>query len=206
MLGNEIISAISQVLVFSLIPFVVYVIKYKSVKGFSNYIGLKKSTTKANLLALLVMLIIAVPILTMTLLNNDFKEIMTHPNSVTGKIRQLGFSIESGLIVLFIAILKTSLAEEILFRGFVAKRLIAITNFKTGNIIQAVIFGVIHTLIFMTISSNGLFLFMIFLFPALGAYYKTYLNEKLANGSIIPGWIAHGSGNILSYSIVGFVM
>ena len=116
-----------------------------------------------------------------------------------GKFSTLGFGVSSILLLIIDAGIKTSLAEEIFFRGFITKRLIAVTSFQTGNILQAIIFGAVHTLLFTMITSNPLILFVIFLFPAIGAYFKGYLNEKVANGSIIPGWIAHGLGNIIAY-------
>ncbi len=203
---NEFIGAVLQIIGFSLIPFLVYVIGKKKVKGFFQYIGLKKSNRKANLLALLIALLLGGPIILLSIFNPDFKAILTHPESVSGNIRELGFSASAILIVLITAVFKTGLSEEIFFRGFVAKRLIAWLGFQAGNILQAVIFGAIHTLLFLTISKNPLFLTVIFLFPALGAYFKVYLNEKVADGSIVPGWIAHGVGNVLAYSVIGFLI
>ena len=203
---NELLSAILQILVFALIPFLVYLIKTRSVKGFLDYIGLKPSNSRANMLALLVMLVIVIPLLTLIFLSEDFKAIMINPESVTGKIRQMGLGVEAIVTIMIAAILKTSLSEEIFFRGFVAKRLIAVTNFRTGNLIQALIFGIMHTLLFMLITNNVLFLTVIFIFPTAGAYLSVYLNEKMANGSIIPGWIAHASANLVSYFVVAFII
>jgi membrane protease YdiL (CAAX protease family) len=104
------------------------------------------------------------------------------------------------------AIFKTSFSEEILFRGFIAKRLIGYLGYLKGNIIQAIIFGIIHAALFAFITSNIIFLIIIFVVPSIGAYVSVYLNEKMANGSIIPGWISHGLANILSYGIIGFLI
>jgi len=202
---NELISAILQILLFTSIPFFVYLIKTKSTKGFGEYIGLKKSSRKANLFALLIMILLVAPLLILVLANEEFKGVMTNSESVTGKIKQMGIGIEAVITILIAAILKTSLSEEIFFRGFLAKRLIAITNFQIGNIIQAIIFGIIHIFLFMSITENILFLVIIFVFPTVGAYLKTYINEKLGNGSIIPGWIAHGTENLVSYSFILFI-
>jgi uncharacterized protein len=204
-MANELISAILQILVFSLIPFLVYVIKARKVKGFLNYVGLKKSTTKANLLGLAVTIVMAGPLLALILTKEEFRKIMTNPESVSGKIREMGVGVEAIVIILIAAIFKTALSEEIFFRGFLAKRLIAVTNFQTGNIIQAIIFGLIHTLLFMSITDNIFFLAAIFIFPTLGAYLTTYLNEKVGNGSIIPGWIAHATANLISYGTILFI-
>ena len=203
---NDTIGAILQILVFTLIPFLVYLIRNKSTKGFLDYIGLKKSTKKANYLAVFACLIFAIPVLILTLTNADFKEIMFEPSSITGKFRQMGFGIESLSILIVIALFKTSFAEEILFRGFIAKRLISVIGYQKGNLLQAAIFGVIHTALFASITSNAFFLIVIFIVPSIGAYISVYLNEKIGNGSIIPGWISHGLANILAYGIVGFII
>jgi len=203
---NEIIGAILQILIFTLIPFSVYLIRNKSAKGFFEYIGLKKSTKKANYLAIFACLLFATPMLILTLTNADFKGIMFEPNSITGKFRQMGFGIESLSILIVIALFKTSFAEEVLFRGFIAKRLISVMGYQKGNILQAAIFGVIHTALFALVTSNIIFLIAIFIVPSIGAYVSTYLNEKIGNGSIIPGWISHGLANILAYSVVGFLI
>ena len=202
---NELISAILQVIILAFIPFVVYLIRNKQVKGFWNYVGLKRSNARANLLAL-ALVIFTAPMFWLILTNPDFQDMMSHPSSVSGRIRQMGPGMEAAGVILVAAIIKTALSEEIFFRGFVAKRLIALTNFQIGNVIHAIIFGAIHTLLFLKLTGDPLFLAVIFFFPALGAYFKTYLNERLAHGSIIPGWITHGTSNILSYSMVAFII
>ncbi len=203
---DELIGAVLQILVFSLIPFSVYLIRNKSAKGFLEYIGLKKSTSKANTLAVFACLLFATPMLILTLTSTEFKQIMLEPTSITGKFRLMGVGVESVTILLVVAVLKTSFAEELLFRGFIAKRLISVMGFLKGNLLQAFIFGIIHTALFAMITSNMMFLIIIFFIPSLGAYVSVYLNEKLGNGSIIPGWISHGLANILAYSIVGFII
>ncbi len=203
---NEVISTLLQILAFSLIPFIVYRIKNGTVKGFFKYVGLTKSTKKANFIAIFASLLFAAPMLLLTLINSDFKEIMFGPNSITGKFRQLNFGVSSASILIVIAVFKTSFAEELLFRGFVAKRLISVLEYRKGNLVQAAIFGIIHAILFSMTTSNPLFLFLIFLSPSIGAYVSVYLNEIIANGSIIPGWISHAIANLLAYSIVGFVL
>jgi membrane protease YdiL (CAAX protease family) len=131
---------------------------------------------------------------------------MSSPESTTGKFREMDFGAVAVSLIVIKAVFTTSLSEEILFRGFIAKRLIAVTSYKTGNIVQAIIFGLIHVALFSTISSYVFLLGFIFGFTALGAYVSVYINEKLADGSIFPGWISHGLGNVLSYSIIGFLI
>ncbi len=203
---NEIAGAILQVLAFSLIPFIVHLVRTRSPKGFFAYIGLVRSNPKANILALFVSLLFAAPILVLTLTNQEFRTIMFDPKSVTGKFREMGFGVTSLSLVAVIALIKTSLSEEILFRGFLAKRLVGSLGFRKGNILQAVIFGAIHTMLFAFITTNAIFLAVIFLVRAAGAYISVYLNEEVAGGSILPGWISHALANVMSYSVVGFLL
>ena len=203
---NEFISAILQIVVFTSIPFLAYLFKARSTKGFWDYIGLKRSARKANLAALLVAVLLVGPLLLLVFVSEEFRAIMLDPESVTGRIKQMGIGIEAAVTIPIAALLKTSLSEEIFFRGFLAKRLIAVTTFQIGNVIQAVVFGLIHILLFTTITHNPFFLVIIFVFPALGAYFQTHINEKWADGSIIPGWIAHGMANLVSYSFVLFAV
>jgi membrane protease YdiL (CAAX protease family) len=206
MILNELIDAIFQLLVFTLIPFLVYVIKNRKTKDFFEYVGLKKSKSKANMWAVITSLIFFIPPLLLVIFNDSFYEIMSSPESTTGKFREMDFGAVAVSLIVIKAVFTTSLSEEILFRGFIAKRLIAVTSYKTGNIVQAIIFGLIHVALFSTISSYVFLLGFIFGFTALGAYVSVYINEKLADGSIFPGWISHGLGNVLSYSIIGFLI
>ena len=203
---NQLINAVLQVLAFTAVPFLVYLAVKKSPRGFLSSIGLRKTTTRAALLSPLVSLAIAVPILSLTAINEDFYAAMTNPSSVTGAVRAMGPGVATIVIIVIIAVIKTALAEEIFFRGFVAKWLIRWLGFKAGALIQAVIFGAIHTLLFLTISSDPLFLAVTFIFPALGGYLMVCINERLGQGSIIPGWIAHAVANLLAYSVVAFVI
>jgi len=203
---SEIIETILQIFIFSLIPFLVFLIKKRTVKGFLDYLGLKKSNSKANGLAVLSSLILLTPMLLLTLTSETFQEIMFDPNSITGKLRTMEFGANAIIILLIIAIFKTAFAEEILFRGFIAKRLISVFGFKKGNLFQAIIFGILHTLLFAIITTNLVYLSLIFIFPTIAAYVFGYLNEKKANGSIIPSWIAHGLANLITYVTVGFII
>lgn len=203
---KETIETIIQILIFTLIPFLVYLIKKKTVKGFLDYMGLKKSNSKANFLAIFASLILLAPMLLLTFTSDSFREIMFDPNSITGKLRTMNFGTNSIVILLIIAIFKTSFAEEILFRGFIAKRLISSLGFIKGNITQAIIFGILHMVLFAIITTNFFFLSLIFIFPTVAAYVFGYLNEEKGNGSIIPSWIAHGLANVITYIVVGFVI
>lgn len=203
---KEIIATIFQIFIFSLIPFLVFVIKKRTFKGFLDYIGVKKSNAKAIGLGVLASIILLTPMLLLTFTSESFQEIMFDPNSITGKLRAMEFGVNSIGILLVVAVFKTAFAEEILFRGFIAKRLISVLGFKKGNILQSLIFGILHTLLFAAITTNLIHLSLIFIFPTIAAYIFAQINEKKAGGSINPSWIAHGLANVITYVVIGFLM
>lgn len=204
---NEIISAVLQILVFTLIPFIVYLITRRKVKGFFEYIGFKATTKKALFLALATSLIFLAGGIFLIFVSEQVREVMINPPSITGKLREMGFHPVTVVILIVIAWFKTSLSEEILFRGFIAKRLVNWLGFQTGNILQAAIFALLHLLLFLALSkASVLFLLFIFAFSGTAGYIVEYINEKYGKGSIIPGWIAHALGNTISYSVVAFLI
>lgn len=201
---QEVISAILQVLAFALIPFIVHLVRKKRIGGFGRYIGMKAPTAKAIWLSFASVAVFAAPVLLFAFLDPGFMDIMTDPKSVTGKIRAMGFSGEAVGILVVTAVFKTALAEEIFFRGWVAKVLICKINYPIGNLIHAVLFGGLHLALFAAISQNPLYLGIIFIFPTLGAYLMVHINEKHAHGSIVPSWITHALANLISYTSIGF--
>ena len=100
--------------------------------------------------------------------------------------------------ILVYAIFQTSLSEELFFRGFLCKRLTHQLGFVAGNSVQALCFGLIHGIPFGLVTGSLLVGFMMTLLPAIMGYMQGWLNEKRANGSIVPSWILHAVMNILS--------
>lgn len=204
---NEIISTILQVLILTLIPFVVYLIRNKSAKGFLQYIGLVKTSAKAIRLSFFISLTFIASTLVLVLLNENVRNVMTNPPSITGKLHHMGISFVSIITLVITACIKTSFAEEVFFRGFVAKRLMKKFGYMTGNVIQSLIFALLHILLFAALTKSNIgFLVYIFALSGIGAFLIGYVKEKYGNGSIIPGWVAHGLGNTISYTIIAFVI
>jgi membrane protease YdiL (CAAX protease family) len=203
---QEMLNAALQILAFSLIPFTVYLIRQKKVRGFASYIGWKRSNSLANGLALLGSLFFLVPTVGLAYVSETFRELLFQPETMTGKFRAMGLGLETVLVLVVAAVFKTALSEEIFFRGFLAKRLIGWLGYLRGNWAQALLFGLLHGLIFLALTQNAFFLLFILAFTTAGAFFMGYLNEKKADGSILPGWIAHGTANLISYAVIGFVM
>jgi hypothetical protein len=51
-----------------------------------------------------------------------------------------------------------------------------------------------------------MFIIFILFFSGISGYVIGFINVKKGNGSIIPGWIAHGFGNSISYFTVAFLV
>jgi membrane protease YdiL (CAAX protease family) len=204
MIANELTSSILQLVAFTAIPFLVYLITKKTYKGFFHYIGLYKPTAKSIYFAIAASIFFLVSGLGLAFWNPEIKSLMTSPNTVVGKIKEAGGA-NSFILIMIIAWIKTSLAEEILFRGFLGKRLMHSFGYNIGNLLQAFVFGLIHLGLFWALTKAGpSFLIFAFALSSIAGYTIGYIKEKIGNGSIVPGWIAHGLGNMLSFSILTF--
>ncbi len=146
--AGEIISTILQILVFTAIPFLVYLIGNRRAKGFFDYIGLCKPETRAMGYAAVCAVAFVLPALLLVFLSPNILEAATAPNTVIGKLRANGLSVTTFILLILKALIQTSFTEEILFRGFAAKRLIGWLGFTAGNLLQALLFGLMHLLIF----------------------------------------------------------
>ena len=71
---------------------------------------------------------------------------------------------------------------------------------------QAVLFGLMHNALFLLAGLDvGLWYHtLMFLFTGAGALLLGWLNEKIYNGSIIPGMLLYGAGNFISSMLVAF--
>ncbi|RPI16369.1 MAG: CPBP family intramembrane metalloprotease [Ignavibacteriae bacterium] len=203
----EFISAILQIIAFTFIPFIFFLFRKDKSITFFQYIGIVKPTKKSILYAVLGSLLFVIAGISLVLFDESVKQAVLNPPSVTGKLRAMGFGLVTIVTLLITAWLKTSLSEEIFFRGFIAKRLINGLGFQAGNLLQSAIFGIVHVLIFWSIIKGAVIpLIGIFLFSSLAGWIIGLIKEKYANGSIIPGWIAHGLGNTVSYFVLAFLI
>lgn len=108
----------------------------------------------------------------------------------------------AGLLAVFIySFVQTSLSEEILFRGFLSRVFTAKWGFNIGNTVQAILFGGLHGV--MLISQVDIFPALIVVLITGGVGFSMgMMNERLAGGSIIPGWALHGATNVISSVIL----
>lgn len=190
---NLLISAIFQVLLFSVIPFVWWLVTARKETKFLTWLGIKKIKIKNNktymFSFLFVTFILLIPgYLAVTLFIDE---------SAMATSQFLGKGISAFIPVLIYAFVQTGLSEEILFRGFLTKRLINKFGFQLGNSIQGFLFGLLHGALFMTLL-NPLQLIIIILITGVAGYLLGWINEKQSNGSIISSWLIHGIVNTIS--------
>jgi membrane protease YdiL (CAAX protease family) len=188
---NALTVSLTQLAVFSVIPFIFWLItKKKAKQSFFCWVGLNKpAKPEPKALATAVVLCILLTAFMLLFFTPDILQA-----SATTMYLQDGLSATAVICTLIFAFIQTGLSEEILFRGFLAKRLIHALGFLRGNIVQAVLFGLLHS--FIILSGIGwLTTAIIVFFAASNAMVMVYVNEKVFGGSILPSWILHGISN-----------
>jgi membrane protease YdiL (CAAX protease family) len=195
---TELITAVIQIGVMAIIPIIWWLCSARKSESFFTWIGLKKphiSEKKKFLFALFVAIIIAVlmSLITDAILPDNIE-------LANSRFGGLGFS--ALLPAIIFAFLSTGLAEEILFRGFLGKRLCNKFGFAAGNTIQAVMFGLLHGAAMF--GSFGVFIpLTVIVFTGALGWLMGYINEK-SDGSIIPSWTIHGFSNLYAAIIIMF--
>jgi len=195
---NELIGAVVQILIFTAIPFIVWLITARKRERFFRYIGLRKPETaeKAKVI-IAIAAALGVSFLELTLLGSLQAKGIEMANS---DFAGLGFpALPAALVYAF---LRTALWEEIFFRGFLGARLIGRLGFIAGNTIQAFVFGLVHGVTMFGVLGVWIPLAVISMAGVLG-FIMGYLREK-SSGSIIPGILVHGLLNVISSAMFMF--
>ena len=191
---NELIGSVIQVLLFALVPLIIWFATARGKVSFFTWIGLKKPVCDNSIKAILLTLVIALAYIgVMTLCVKLLPEGVTTAGS---KFAGQGFAVLPS--VFFYSFLRTALSEEILFRGFFLKRIQNRFGFMIGNCIQALLFGLMHGIPFGLVTKNVATFFLLTLIPGLFGWYQGWLNEKQCGGSIVPSWLLHSCMNLLT--------
>ena len=203
---QEAINAALQVAVFTLIPLIVWAIFARKQEGFPRYVGLIAPTTQAMLWTLGVAIIL-IPVSLAVFMLPGVSDMAAGSNTVAGHIREQGMSADVVGQILIVALFKTALSEEILFRGFIAKRLIRWLGFGAGNTLHAALFGAVHLLVFVIPGGpkfDPVLALAVAGLPAIGGWIMAWLNERVGNGSIAPSWFLHALTNAIAYPLLAF--
>lgn len=198
---SKVLSSVLQIIVFSLVPFVWWLVTARKKESFGKWIGLYK--VEKSLVGDVLKFAAVTGVIFLGVSAYILYALKGMEGMATSEFNGMGISALP--VVLVYAVLNTSLPEEILFRGFLLKRLAAKTGFGVANFIQCVIFGMMHGLMFVKVA--GLFQgILIIVFTEAVAWLMGYTNEKKAGGSILPSWCIHAAANIFSGMAAAFLL
>ena len=187
---NTVKSSVGQIILFAIIPFIWWFVTARNKQSFFKWLGLKKFEGKRKIVTDIFIISILFTIVGAFLLYS-----VRNIGTATSKFDGLGVKAIPAITIH--ALFNTSFPEELLFRGYLLKRLSNIVGFNWANLIQAILFGFLHGVMFFAVVGI-LKTFLICLFTSAIAWFMGYINEKEANGSIIPSWIIHAIANLFS--------
>ena len=195
---QRIISAFVQILFIILLPSIWWFLTVRGKVPFIEWIGLKsiKRVKDSDLISWIIGGFLLFTIFYMFVFPLT-RSIETATSAFSG----MGYKALPSILIY--SILQTSLPEELLFRGFLLKRLVNHMPFFFANTIQAIAFGLLHGILFVSLVSIEITLF-ITLFTGVIAAYLGFVNEKKSGGSILTSWIIHALANILSGLVSAF--
>lgn len=200
-LVQQMLNALIQIALFAFLPFVWWLIRARRKSPFLEWLGLKplKDTGSRKIWLWILLGSLFFWVLSFLLVYSAVKNLDTANSNFSG----LGF--QALPAVLIYGFFQTALPEELLFRGFLLKRLASRLSFVVANTIQAALFGLIHGLMFITILSWHQTLLIILCTGGIAAYLG-FVNERKSDGSILPSWIMHALINVVTGSLSAFML
>ncbi len=186
---QELIGALLQAVLFAFIPFIWWLVSVRKREGFFSWIGFKRIQFNGKCGITLLVTVCAVAcygLLTKLVVESVPEGITTAGSNFAG----MGVAALPAVFVY--GFIRTGLSEEIVFRGFLLKRISSRWGFTAGNIIQALLFGALHGVPFGLATQNVWITVIMTLLPGAFGWFQGWLNEKRAGGSIIPSWLLHG--------------
>ena len=200
-LVQQMLNALIQIALFAFLPFVWWLIRARRKSPFLEWLGLKapKDTGGRKIWLWILLGSLSFLLLSFLLVYTTVKGLKTATSNFSG----LGF--QALPAVLIYGIFQTSLSEELLFRGFLLKRLASRLSFVVANTIQATLFGLLHGLMFIAVLSWQQTLLIILCTGGIAAYMG-FVNEKKSEGSILSSWIIHALANVVVGSLSAFML
>lgn len=205
---SNLVTAISNFLVFAAIPFIWWLIKHRKKVPFFAWVGLKKPELKSKWWVLIVFVAVYAFVYNfdwISLVKSDAMSVIENNDSIAANVFD-GIGVAAIIPAFIQNFFANGLSEELLYRGFLNKRLCNKFGTIPGTVMQAVLFALMHNgLYLLTGVPVGLdFHVIMFVFTGGVALLLGYLDEKIFNGSIIPSILVHGLGNFITSMIVAF--
>lgn len=187
------INAIVQVLLFSVIPFVWWSFSAKKETPFLEWLGLHRPIIvdkgKYAIFYILSIVIVVMPNFALVFFYMD--------GSILASNQFAGLGLAGLIPALLYAMIQTGLSEELLFRGFLLKRLAKSFGFQVGNLLQSLVFGCIHGALLWTVLPVPIILLVV-LSTGLAGYVMGWMNERVGGGSIVTSWSIHSLTNLMT--------
>lgn len=208
MILSNLVSAAVMFCVCAAVPFVWWLVTARKKEHFFRWLGFYKPKLQCPVWVLLLFAVVYY-----VFWNFDFTVLfdqaslnaMADSENVAANV-YTGLGAAAILPALVENFLGNGLPEELFFRGFLTKRFNARFGEKAGFVLQAVCFGLMHNLLYLAagIPVSLQCHAVLFLFTGGGALLLGFLNEKLCNGSILPGILLHGLGNFVATMLTAF--
>lgn len=175
---NKVISSILQIILFAIIPFIWWCITARKQQSFPKWIGLKK--IEGGRKTVIATILVSVAFLASGVLT---LYVVRGMETATSEFTGLGAAALPAIVVY--AAFNTAFPEELLFRGFLLKRLSNKFGFHVANFIQAFLFGLLHGVMFFTLA-GAVKAVLIIAFTGAIAWFMGYVNEKCQNLRKVP--------------------
>lgn len=196
MLFATFISSFVQLGIALLIPVIWWAVTTKRRLEFATWIGLYVPTWKVGPLQRVSQKQLGIALLCWVAVSLASLRITRSVWGALATSRFIGAGLLAVVPILLYAFIQTGLAEELFFRGFLAKRLCASFGFSWGNAIQAIVFGLLHLLLFINYLPV-LSLIAITVLSGINGWIMGWVNEQAAGGSVLPSWMLHSLANLL---------
>lgn len=196
MLFATFISSFVQLGIALLIPVIWWAVTTKRRLEFATWIGLYVPTWKVGPLQRVSQKQLGIALLCWGAVSLASLRIARSVWGALATSRFMGAGLLALVPILLYAFIQTGLAEELFFRGFLAKRLCASFGFSLGNAIQAIVFALLHLLLFINYLPV-LSLIAITVLSGINGWIMGWLNEQAAGGSVLPSWMLHSLANLL---------
>lgn len=198
---DSVSKLLSNLVLLSAIPFLWWMIGYRKKETFFKWIGLYKPSVVENWWIVLIFGIVHIffSIFDWTLLMPSSDLAILEQSDVYAANAYTGLAWAAVLPAFIENFLANGLCEELFFRGFLTKRLVSRIGVINGVVAQAVVFGLLHNLLCLAGGVGVSFSYhaVLFMITGTSGFMLGLLNEKILNGSIIPGIVLHGLGNFI---------
>lgn len=194
---SEVIGALIQLFVLSLLPLLLWFITARSHTPARLWLGLYTPPRLTGALIGWSIFLLAATFV----LGLGIQWLMAGTPVAASKFAGLGVAAIPAIVIF--AIFGTAFGEEIFFRGFLLKRFQTLMTFQQANILQGTLFGLIHGIMFFTMLPM-LSTLLVVVFTGVIGWCLGMINERLAEGSILPSWFIHGGANLIAGLTMAF--